>query len=214
MSSVTLPQIADVIKKIDLFSSKESLDELNKSGLLTDLLAAPGYTGVDRKAFRALLGAKTTTDQSAAPLFEEVGRVSIPAISRFSMDEFLTVKDPSFPISYLDPDLITIWGGLIETDIPAGTAVIDRLTRKSRFDNAWNSLTNPEELTFGQIVWMAKNGKFRRDGWSELFKVDSSLIDVYGQDDGWYFRVNPFGLDYGRSAGNHVIFRDSEAPSL
>lgn len=216
MSSVTLPQIADVIKKIDMFSSKESLDELNKSGLLTDLLAAPAYAGVDRKAFQALLKTDSTVParvEAPTDLTQEVKRIAIPAIERFSLEEWFNAKKAKVPIAYVAE--LNKRFGQIETDIPAATAVFHRLTRLSQFDNVWKSLSNPAELSPGQIAWLIDNDQLRTDGEADLFKFGSSLVGAFRDNDGWCFDIYPSFRDgFKWRAGRRVIYRDSEAPSL
>lgn len=152
----------------------------------------------------------TAAPESPNGLTEEVKWIVIPAISRFSLDEWINAINPNGPIGFIDD--LKEWSGLIEPDTLVTVAVFRRLTSQSQFGKAWNSLSNPVELSWGQIAWLIDNGHLRTDCWAELFRIGSSAVHIRRFDLGWMFSVSSFDDLYEWDAGCHVVSCNSEAP--
>lgn len=207
--NMTLAQMGHIVRLFEKKGVTESqYRELTNSGLLTDLLDTKEYQCVDRKAFQALLKASDNIG-TTIELTEEVKRIAVPTIARFSWVEWLQVK--KFPIAYIAPPLTTRWGEQVEVDTPAATAIVRCFKKRARFDKIWKSLDNPEELTAGQIFWLIEHHYLRSDGKAVLFKVDDFLVVIGWYGGGWSFYVNSLTNPDDRGDGDWLFFRDSGA---
>jgi len=224
-TNATLFQAGHILKLADQHNrTKEQLDELFKSGLLSDLFSVDGYKGIDRKAFRTFLKAETPiTETQETSLLEEIKKVAVSGADRFEPSKVIKVDLTAtavVKIGYIDPKVQAVMSGVVEENISATELTLHRLTTKSKLQPVFKELGDRAATSWKHFFEMlsrqarGEHGDLRVDGWVNFaFLPDKSgklwAVCAYWRDwrvgDRWEVGAVPIEVAYGWGPGNRFV---------
>lgn len=181
MKTATLKQASKILSLVEQKETPcDQLQKLLSSGLFSDLLEAD-VDGVDRDAFRRLVGLKPLNP----PLLEPLNTIKVPATEKFATrKKFVhdTRRKVPVKISYVGDNFSKWFLGKIEKPRPETHLRVMKLTRHLANGPILAELGNNAETTLAEIYALMKRQSNREGGVSFAIYANIFYVrDVNGE---------------------------------